>query len=100
MADLLQVEALSAGYGEAVVLSQRAGSTWASELIALERSQPRAALGRALQTMPLDGGGALITAMPPGTSAAMARGAAVLTLWRLSDGLPPARFAATEKERS
>lgn len=84
--------------GEAVVLSQRAGSTWASELIALERSQPRAALGRVLQTMPLDGGGALITALPPGTPAAAApRDAAALTLWRLSDGLPLARFAATEK---
>lgn len=84
--------------GTAAVLSQRTGPTWASELVAIGRSQPRAALGRVLQTMPLDGGGALITAIPPGAASTTApRGAAALTLWRLSEGLPLQRFAVTER---
>lgn len=84
--------------GTAAVLSQRAGSGWASDLVTLDRTQPRAALGRVLQTMPLDGGGALMTAIPAGAPATAApRSAPALALWRLADGLPLQRFAATER---
>lgn len=84
----------------AAVLSQRAGSSWASELVGLERSLPRTALGRVLQTMPLDGGGALITATPAtpaGSPATTVRSLAALTMWQSSDGGSPTRCAVTER---
>ncbi|MFO0575595.1 MAG: hypothetical protein U1A78_16490 [Polyangia bacterium] len=79
--------------GRGVLLGEP-GPRGTSHLVELPRppARPlrRAALGRVVQTMPLDAGGALLTARTPGPGGA---DGAALVLWRLGDVPRPLRFA-------